>query len=93
VPHPTNDHGPFESESQALATPAVQAVYRAYDVGIMSLRDGAADLLLSACERAGVTLGAYDRRILVWLAGFEPQAAAAVAGVIVRAAAGPEHQR
>jgi hypothetical protein len=35
-----------------------------------------------------VTLGAYDRRILVWLAGFEPQAAAAVAvaGIVVRAA-------
>jgi hypothetical protein len=58
----------------------------------MSLRDGAADLLLSACERAKVTLGAYDRRILLWLSGFEPQAAAAVAGVM-RAAARPEHQR
>lgn len=92
MPHPANDHGPFESESQALATPAVQAVYRAYDVGTMSLRDGAADLLLSACERAGVTPGAYDRRILIWLAGFEPQVAAAVAGVIVRAAARPERQ-
>jgi len=43
-------------------------------------------LLLSACEQAGVTLGAYDRSILVWLAGFEPQAAAAVAGIITRAA-------
>jgi hypothetical protein len=68
-------------------------VYPAYDVGTTSLRDGAADLLLSACEKAGLTLGAYDRRILVWLAGFEPQAAAAVAGVIVRAAARPGHQR
>ena len=93
MPHSTNDHGPFETEGEALATPAVQAVYRAYDVGITSLRDGAADLMLSACERAEVTLGAYDRRILVWLAGFEPQAAAAVAGVIVRAAARPEHRR
>jgi hypothetical protein len=93
VPHPANDHEPFESESQALATPAIQAVYRAYDVGTTSLRDAAADLLLSACEKAGVTLGAYDRRILVWLAGFEPQAATAVAGVIVRAAARSEHQR
>jgi hypothetical protein len=93
VPHPANDHGPFESESQALAALAVQAVYRAYDVGTTSLRDGVADLLLSACERAGVTLGAYDRRILVWLAGSEPQAATAVAGVIVRAAARSEHRR
>ena len=64
----------------------MQEVCRAYDVGIMSLPDGAADLLLSAYEQAGVTLGAYDRRILVWLAGFELQAAAAVAGVITRAA-------
>lgn len=86
MPNPANDHGPFESESQALAAPAVRAVYRAYDVGTTSLRDGAADLLLSACEQAEVTLGAYDRRILVRLAGFEPQAAAAVAGVIIRAA-------
>jgi hypothetical protein len=92
VPHLANDHGPFESESQALATPAVQAAYRAYDVGISSLRDGAADLMLSACEKAGVGLGAYDRRIIIWLAGFEPQAAAAVAGIIVRAAIRPAHE-
>lgn len=86
MPNPANDHGPFESESQALAAPAVRTVYRAYEAGTTSLHDGAADLLLSACERAGVTLGAYDRRILLWLAGFEPQAAAAVAGIITRAA-------
>lgn len=92
MPNPVNDHGPFESESQALAAPAVRAVYRAYDAGTTSLRDGAADLLLSACEKAGVTLGAYDRRILVWLAGFEPQAAAAVAGIIVRAAVRSPHE-
>jgi hypothetical protein len=91
VPDPVNDHGPFETESQALAAPAVRAVYRAYDAGTTSLRDGAADLL-SACERAGVTLGAYDRRILIWLAGFEPQAAAAVAGIIARAAARSPHE-
>ena len=93
MPNPANDSGPFETEGQALATPAVRAVYRAYEAGTASLHDGAADLLLSACERAGATLGAYDRRILLWLAGFEPQAAAAVAGVIVRAAARPERRR
>lgn len=86
MPNPTNDHGPFETEQQALATPAVRAVYRAYYVGTTSLRDGAADLLLSACEKAGVVLGAYDRRILIWLAQFEPQSAAAVAGIVIRAA-------
>jgi hypothetical protein len=92
VPNPANDHGPFETESQALAAPAVRAAYRAHEVGTTSLRDGAADLLLSACERAGATLGAYDRRILLWLAGFEPQAAAAVAEIIVRAAARSPHE-
>jgi hypothetical protein len=56
---------PFESESEALAAPAVRAGYAAYEAGINSLRVGAADLLLSACEQAGVTLGAYDRSILV----------------------------
>lgn len=86
MPNPTHDHGPFETEHQALATSAVRAVYQAYDAGTTSLRDGAADLLLAACEQAGVTLGAYDRRILVWLAGFEPQAAAAVSGIVIRAA-------
>ena len=86
MPNTTNDHGPFETEHQALAGSAVRAVYRAHDVGTTSLRDGAADLLLVACEQAGVTLGAYDRRILIWLAGFEPQAAVAVAGIITRAA-------
>jgi len=58
----------------------------------MFLRDGAADLLLSACERAGVTIGAYDQRTLIWLARFEAQAAAAVAGIIVRAAARSPHE-
>lgn len=92
MPNPVSDHGPFGSESQALAAPAVRAVYRAYDAGTTSLHDGAADLLLSACERVGVTIGAYDRRILLWLAGFEPQAAAAVAGIITRAAARSPHE-
>ena len=71
---------------------AVRAIYEAYRAGITSLHDGSADLLVSACEQAGVTLGAYDRRILIWLAGFEPQAAAAVAGIINRAAARPPHE-
>lgn len=89
MPKLTDEPGPYETEDQALATPAVKAVYGAYRAGITSLHDGSADLLLSACEQAEVTLGAYDRRILIWLAMIEPQAAAAVAGIIVRAAAPP----
>ncbi len=37
-------------------------------------------------------MSAYDRRILTWLAGFEPQAAAAVARIINRAATWPPHE-
>ena len=48
MPNPENDHGPFETEDQALAAPTVRAVYGAYEVGVTSLRDGAVDLLLSA---------------------------------------------
>ena len=89
MPNLTDEPGPYETEDQALATSAVRVVYGAYRAGITSLHDGSADLLLSACEQAEVTLGAYDRRILIWLAMFEPQAAAAVAGIIIRAARPP----
>ncbi len=37
------------------------------------------------CGAAGVELGAYDRRIVAWLAGWEPQTCAVVAGLITRA--------
>ena len=96
MPNLISDPGPYETEDQARTTPAVQAVYTAYRAGTASLHDGSADLLLSACEAAGVTLGAYDLRILNWLAGFEPHSAAAVAvavaGIIIRAAARPPHE-
>jgi hypothetical protein len=81
VPNLTSEPGPYETEDQVCSTSAVRAVYDAYRAGIVSLRDGSADLLLSACEEAGVALGAYDKRILAWFAGFEPQTAAVVAGM------------
>ncbi len=49
-----------------------------------------AAMLTDACAAAGVELGAYDRRILRWLAGWEPTTCAVVAGIIARAAAGRE---
>lgn len=45
-------------------------------------------MLTDACKVAGVVLGAYDRRILAWLAGYEPSTCAVVAGIIRRAAGG-----
>lgn len=78
--------GPFETEDQALADPAVRAIYeqmrRSRDY---RMQDGSAAMILQACEQAGVSLGAYDARIVRWIAGFEPQAAAALAGIIDRA--------
>jgi hypothetical protein len=86
---PENDHhaGPFESERQALDTPAVRAVYTAFEAAPGPRRMHPANLamLRAACEGADVELGAYDLRILAWLAGWEPQVCAVVAGLIMRA--------
>ena len=43
-------------------------------------------MLTEACEQAGVQLGAWDERILAWLAGWEDSTCAVVAGLIRRAA-------
>jgi hypothetical protein len=79
------DTGPFETEVEAIAAPAVQAVYEAMRSRNARMQDGSAAMILAACEGAGVTLGAYEARIVRWVAGFEPQAAAALAAIIARA--------
>jgi len=84
--------GPYETERQAAAE-----IRRAYD----ALRSAAggpppagevtrlnAELLTRACADAGVTLGAYDRRIVQWLAGYEPATCGVIAGLIARANGG-----
>ena len=43
--------------------------------------------LRAAVATAGVELGAYDDRVLVWLAGWEPEVAEVVASLIERASA------
>jgi hypothetical protein len=42
-------------------------------------------MMLAAIEAAGVELGTYDRKIIDWLAGFEPFTCAVIAGLITRA--------
>lgn len=79
--------GPFETEDDARTHPAVRAVYEASHA---SSRRGVMDeqnrrLLEEACAAAGVSLGAYDRRILGWLANYEPQTCMVIAGLITRA--------
>lgn len=43
-------------------------------------------MLAAACHAAGVSLGAFDQRVLSWAAEFEDASAASIAGLITRAA-------
>jgi hypothetical protein len=72
--------GPFESERQAAAT-----VQHITGSPAESWQDGMHKLLEDACGAAGVELGAFDHRILLWLAGWEPSTVAVLAGLISRA--------
>jgi hypothetical protein len=76
---------------------AVRAVYDVMHAatGPGAGKDECERLLTGACETAGVTLGAYDARIIRWLANWEPETCAVFAGLITRAfeagkAAGPD---
>ena len=74
--------GPFETQRQAIT--ACQHVYDS-PPGTGAWGDGNHRMLEDACRAAGVELGAFDYRILVWLAGWEPSTCAVVAGLITRA--------
>jgi hypothetical protein len=77
--------GPYQTEREAAG--AVRAIHAAAP-GI-SLAAGNHQMLTQACAAAQVQLGDWDRRILTWLAGWEPATCAVVAGLIWRAAAAP----
>ena len=87
VPDLPGEAGPFETESEVRHTSAVRAVYEAFRAAPGQGRMQAPNhrMLEEACEAAGVELGAYDHRILLWLAGWEPATCAVVAGLITRA--------
>lgn len=74
--------GPFEIERAART--AAQHIYGS-PPGAGAWGIGSHKQLESACLAAGVTLGAYDQGILLWLAGFEPSTCAVVASLIARA--------
>ena len=76
---------PFETEREARAA-AHEVVRPEYGWSILSKPQNLL-LLERACEAAGVELGAYDRRILDWLSGFEDSMCAVVAGLVARAVA------
>jgi hypothetical protein len=77
--------GPYETGRQATADMA-----SVYQMARRSNRWGAlaeANLarLADTCQRAGVTLGRFDARILAWLANYEPGTCAVIAGLVTRA--------
>lgn len=73
-------HAPLETEREARDT-----VAHITGSPPMSWRDGNHRHLEEACAAAGVELGAYDHRILLWLASWEPHVVAVVASLITRA--------
>lgn len=77
----SSQHGPFEDDRTASAA----STWAKEDRPAGRMRAFNEADLFNACEAAGVRLGAYDRGVLRWLAGFEPAACAVVAGLIVRA--------
>jgi hypothetical protein len=77
---PHHASGPFETEYEARA-----AVEHILSSPAEAMTDGNHRLLEDACRAAGVELGAWDHRILVWLANWEPSTVAVVAGLIARA--------
>lgn len=89
--------GPYESEADAATEPMPEEITRLHRANM--IRSGDPDHLArdtmwrhmtGACEQAGVELGAYDRSILQWLCGWEPETVQVVIGLVSRAhAAGP----
>ena len=78
-------NGPFETEREARA--AAHSVVTPDDGWSILHRDQNRLLLERACSAADVELGAFDRRILDWLSGFEDSTCSVIAGLIARASA------
>lgn len=83
---------PLESEAQARTLPAVEAAYAAADRdrrrGVLGEQNHR--LLCAALSSAGVELGHYDHRKVMWVASWEPELAGTIARWIGEAARGRE---
>ena len=86
---PDAGNGPRETERQVRELPAVRAVYDAFgrDPGPGKMTPHCRRILNEACTAASVDLGAYDDRILTWLAGWGPETCAVIAALLSRALA------
>ena len=84
-PNRSVPNGPYESEQQARADVAEVHEQARRSVRPGALADANHARLLEACQRADVTLGAFDAKILAWLANYEPETCAVITGLINRA--------
>lgn len=76
--------GPFSTEAEASTAALALGGPPRPGWSILS-PDQRLRMLTAACEEAGVTLGAYDTRILEWLSGWEDSICGVVAGIVTRA--------
>lgn len=78
--------GPYERAADTR--PVTAPIYAAFsaDPGAGKMAPHNLRLMLDAISAAGVELGAYDRQVVEWLAGWEPSTCAVLAGLITRAA-------
>jgi uncharacterized membrane protein len=78
-------YGPYETEQQARADVAHihEQARRSVLRGVLA--EANHSRLMDACQSAGVTLGAFDAKILAWLANYEPETCAVITGLIIRA--------
>jgi len=79
--------GPFDTDREVRETPAVRAVREAFDAdpGAGKMAPHIHRMLCEALTEARVELGAYDHRIVLWMAGWEAETCAVIAGLIIRA--------
>lgn len=76
-------YGPFETEAEARAA-AHKIIPPEPGWSILS-EDQHRELLEQICAESGVELGAFERRILGWLANWEDATCTAIAAIITRA--------
>ena len=65
--------GPYETEQEARADVVHihEQARRSVRRGVLAEANHAR--LIDTCQGAGVTLGAFDAKILAWLANYEPE--------------------
>jgi hypothetical protein len=77
--------GPYDTERDTYpeTRPLHEAARTSEDFASLTTLNRAR--LLATCDKHGVKLGAFDRRILAWLANYEPETCQVITDIIRRA--------